>query len=80
MAILTINQSVHQQVNVDVSFSDQYTKKAYVTLTRSETDDEDSTNCNVMLISADELEKLGKFLVDQANIIRIQSMGSSAVE
>ena len=52
--------------------SDMHSKKAFVKFSRHDTETLGVSNCNEMLVTPDELEALGKFLVAQASEIRSQ--------
>jgi hypothetical protein len=71
MATLRINDNETFVATVTCQESDKYTKDAYVKFERHDIC-EDIRGCNELFLSPDELETLGKFLVNQAEVIRRQ--------
>ena len=69
MTIYRIDSNDTFSTEVNVRESDQYTRAAYVKFERHYIPEEIRA-CNEMFMSPEELEKLGRFLVAQADAIR----------
>ena len=80
MAQLRIYANNTFDIDVNVRESDKYSEQVYVKFERRMKDSDSPRGCDTMYFTPDQLEKLGRFLIHQAEVIdAIQEVRNSSL-